>query len=160
MIKKLKKIPPKFKKLLSTVSEVSCDFGYNIYLVGGVVRDLLLERKVFDLDIVVEGNAIKLAESLSENLKSNFMRHHSFGTATVSWKGHKIDFATARTEKYSHWGALPKVNPASLSKDLLRRDFTINSLAVSLNKDDYGRLIDPYGGVAVLKKGMLRALHS
>ena len=160
MIKKLKKIPPKFKKLLSTVSEVSCDFGYNIYLVGGVVRDLLLERKVFDLDIVVEGNAIKLAESLSENLKSNFMRHHSFGTATVSWKGHKIDFATARTEKYSHWGALPKVNPASLSKDLLRRDFTINSLAVSLNKDDYGRLIDPYGGVADLKKGLIRVLHS
>jgi len=159
MVDRLKKIPPEFKELLKITSKLSRILGYNIYLVGGIVRDLVLERKVFDLDIVVEGDAIKLAESLSKKLKSNFMRHHSFGTATVAWRGHKIDFATARTEKYPHWGALPKIKPASLGQDLWRRDFTINALALSLNKKDYGRLIDLYGGIADLKKGLIRVLH-
>ncbi|MBU2473365.1 MAG: nucleotidyltransferase domain-containing protein, partial [Candidatus Omnitrophica bacterium] len=125
MINRLKKIPSEFKKLLKIISELSRGLGYDIYLVGGLVRDLILEGGVFDLDIVVQGDAIKLAEKLSKKLKVDFVRHHSFGTATVIWKGHKIDFALARTEKYSHWGALPKVKPASLAQDLLRRDFTI-----------------------------------
>ena len=159
MINRLKKIPSEFKKLLKIISELSRGLGYDIYLVGGLVRDLILEGGVFDLDIVVQGDAIKLAEKLSKKLKVDFVRHHSFGTATVIWKGHKIDFALARTEKYSHWGALPKVKPASLAQDLLRRDFTINAMAISLNQEDYGRLVDLYGGMSDLKKGLIRVLH-
>jgi len=159
MVDRLKKLSPEFKKVLKTASKLSAKSGYKIYLVGGVVRDLILRKKVFDLDIVVEGDAIKLASKLSKQLSSGFKRHHVFGTATVIWKGHKIDFVTARSEHYPHWGALPKVKPASLAEDLLRRDFSINAMAISLNKDDYGKLIDIYGGLTDLKKGFIRILH-
>lgn len=160
MVSKLKKLSSQFKNILKTSSAIANSSGFNIYLVGGVVRDLILKRKVFDLDIVVEGNAIVFAKKLAECLKSDFRRHHSFGTATINIDGHKIDFVTARTEKYSHQGALPKVSPASLDKDLLRRDFTINTMAISLNKADYGKLIDLCNGLGDLKKGLIRVLHS
>ena len=128
-------------------------------MVGGVVRDLLLEKGVFDLDIVVEGDAMKFAKELAKALGEKFSKHHAFGTATVCFGGHRIDFATARTEKYAHWGALPKVKPSSLTRDLLRRDFTINAMAISLNSDDYGKLIDLFGGWDDLRKGLIRVLH-
>jgi len=159
MINRLKKLSPQFKKVLKSTSTLSRSFGYKIYLVGGVARDLILRKEVFDLDIVVEGDAIKLASRLSKQLKGEFIRHHCFGTATVKWQGHKIDFVTARCESYPHWGALPRVRPSSLAQDLLRRDFTINAMAISLNKSDYGKLIDIYGGLPDLKKGFIRVLH-
>ena len=124
------------------------------------MRDLLLQKTVFDLDIVVENDAIIFAEKLANQLRVKFKRHHSFGTATLYFNGHKIDFATARTEKYTHWGALPRVEPASLAKDLFRRDFSINAMAISLNKADYGDLIDLYSGLDDLKKGLIRILHA
>ena len=132
---------------------------YNIYLIGGVVRDLILRKDVFDLDIVVEGNAIVFVKKLANQLGAKFNRHHSFGTATLYFDGHKIDFATARTEKYTHRGALPRIKPASLAKDLFRRDFSINAMAISLNKTDYGTLVDLYNGLDDLKKGLIRVLH-
>ncbi len=159
MKNRLQKLSPQFKKILKASSAIANSSGFNIYLVGGVVRDLILKRKVFDLDIVVEGNAIIFAKKLAGLLGLKFRRHHSFGTATINFDGHKIDFATARTEEYSHRGALPKVSPASLAKDLLRRDFTINAMAISLNKADYGKLIDLYNGLGDLKKGLIRILH-
>ena len=159
MVNRLKKLSPQFRSILKSSSALANSSGFDIYLVGGVVRDLILKRKVFDLDIVVEGNAIAFAKELAGLLKSEFRRHHSFGTATINFDGHKIDFATARTEKYSHRGALPKVSPASLDKDLLRRDFTINAMAISLNKADYGKLIDIYNGLEDLEKGLIRVLH-
>lgn len=160
MVSRLKKLSLQFRKILKTSSALSRRYNYKIYLVGGVVRDLLLGKEVFDLDIVVEGDAIKLAAALSRKLKVELMRHHAFGTATINWQGHKIDFATARTEKYSRWGALPKVKPASLAEDLKRRDFTINAMAIGLNRSDYGKLIDWCGGLKDLKRGVIRILHS
>ncbi len=159
MQNKLKKLSPSFKKILKVASQLAEDSGDKIYLVGGVVRDLLLNRLVLDLDIVVEKDAISFVERLADSLDSNFRRHHSFGTATLYHDNHKVDFATAREEKYSRPGALPKVKAACLDKDLLRRDFTINSMAISLNKKNYGQLLDFYGGLSDLKKGLIRVLH-
>lgn len=159
MISRLKKLSPEFRNILKISSETAFVLGYRIYLVGGVVRDLILGREVFDLDIVVEGDAIALSRNLAEKLASPFRRHHAFGTATLMLGPHKIDFATARTEYYIHPGALPKVQQASLSQDLFRRDFTINAMAISLNKDDYGQLVDLYQGMSDLKNKTLRILH-
>ncbi|MCM8786716.1 MAG: hypothetical protein NC935_01525, partial [Candidatus Omnitrophica bacterium] len=129
------------------------------YLVGGVVRDIILNKAVFDLDIVIEGEAIKFAEIFASKFKKEIRKHHTFGTATVNFQNKKIDFATARKEIYPKWGQLPKVYPATLKEDLFRRDFTINALAISLNKSDYGKLIDIYGGLADLQKKLIRVLH-
>ena len=159
MINRLKKLSPQFKEILKSSSSLAGSLGYNIYLVGGVVRDLILRKDVFDLDIVVEGNAIVFVKKLANQLGVKFNRHHSFGTATLYFDGHKIDFATARTEKYTHRGALPRIKPAFLAKDLFRRDFSINAMAISLNKADYGTLIDLYNGSDDLKKGLIRVLH-
>ncbi|MCF7908728.1 MAG: hypothetical protein K9L86_07665 [Candidatus Omnitrophica bacterium] len=160
MVNQLKKLSPQFRKVLKLTSGIAERAGCKVYLVGGVARDLLLGKDVFDLDIVVEGDAIKLASRLARQLKADFKKHHAFGTATVGWQGHKIDFVTSRSETYSHWGALPKVKPASLVEDLCRRDFTINAIAIGLNKADHGKLIDLYGGLKDLKKGLIRVLHS
>ncbi|MBN3039993.1 MAG: CCA tRNA nucleotidyltransferase [Candidatus Omnitrophica bacterium] len=159
MINRLKKLPKFYGPVLKTASSIAAGQGSSIYLVGGVVRDLFLNRDIFDLDIVVEGDAIALAEELASRLKAEFKKHHCFGTATVELKGYKLDFATSRKEYYSFPGALPKVSPASLGEDLFRRDFTINAMAISLNKKDYGRLIDIYNGVNDLKSGKIRVLH-
>jgi len=160
MVNRLKKISPQFKKILKTSSTLANSSGFKIYLVGGVVRDLILGKDIFDLDIVVQGDAISLVDKLARDIKAKFIRHHAFGTATVYFGKHKVDFATARQEKYSHWGVLPKVESANLSRDLFRRDFTINAMAISLNKEDYGQLIDLYNGLADLKKGLIRILHN
>lgn len=165
MVNKLKRLPRQFQDILKVVFHQAAGLEFKIYLVGGVVRDLFLSRDgrsaalTIDLDIVVEGNALKLAEEVAGYFGKQFRRHHAFGTAAVYFDRHKIDFATARREHYPHWGALPKVTPDKLIKDLFRRDFTINAMAVGLNKDDYGKLIDFYGGVADLKKGLIRVLH-
>ncbi|MCF7873891.1 MAG: hypothetical protein K9L84_00740 [Candidatus Omnitrophica bacterium] len=160
MINRLKKLNPQFRNILKISSRLAKKSDYNIYLVGGVVRDLLLNRPVFDLDIVVEGDAISLVRQLAKRLKIDFRRHHSFGTATLSYQGHKIDFATARKERYPHPGSLPKVKPSSLEKDLIRRDFSINAMAISINKKNYGQLIDFYHGRRDLKNGLIRILYS
>lgn len=159
MVNELKKLPAAFRKILGVCSRQAEARGLKIYLVGGVVRDLLLGKAVFDLDIVVEGQAADFAASLAKHWGCPFRRHHAFGTAAVYWDGYKIDFATARSEYYSHWGVLPKVTPAGLRQDLLRRDFTINAMAISLNKHDYGHLVDFYGGSSDLARGLIRVLH-
>ncbi|MCP4653146.1 MAG: CCA tRNA nucleotidyltransferase [Candidatus Omnitrophica bacterium] len=156
MEKRIKKLSLNFRKLLKEASAQSASLGYELYLVGGVVRDLLLKKSVFDLDLVVEGDAIELVR----HLKRDYNKHHTFGTATVYFDEHKIDFATARLESYSHPGALPRVKPAPLADDLKRRDFTINAMAISLNKGSYGQLIDLYSGLSDLKKGVVRFLHN
>ena len=159
MKRKLKRIPKHFQEILKVASQIAAQSGFKIYLVGGVVRDLMLGKAIFDLDIVVEPDAIRFAQSLAEHFKTKFRRHHSFGTATVYFGKYKIDFATARKEHYPHWGALPKVSPVTLKEDLFRRDFTINAMAISLNKKDYGQIVDFYNGLEDLKKGIIRILH-
>jgi len=159
MINRLNKLSPESKRIFKSSSALAKSLGVKVYLVGGVVRDLILKRKILDLDIVIEGDAITFARKLANILKADFSGHNSFGTATINFKGEKIDFATARTEEYSRPGVLPKVSPAFLDKDLLRRDFTINAMAISLNKKDYGKLIDLYDGLGDLGKGLIRILH-
>lgn len=125
-----------------------------VYLVGGAVRDLLLGHGRADLDLVVVGNAARLATSLD----AAPVEHERFATAKAVLDGHEIDIATARVETYSRPGALPEVEPATdLEGDLRRRDFTINAMALPLQGDV--EPIDPYGGRADLESGLLRVLH-
>jgi len=159
MISKLKNINPYFKPILESLSALADKMDVKVYLVGGVVRDLMLGEKISDLDIVVEADAIEFVHKFADIHKKEFKKHHAFGTATVYFDNHHIDFVTARSETYPAFGALPKVKPASLKDDLLRRDFTINAMAISLNKPDYGKLVDCYCGEKDLKNGAIRVLH-
>jgi len=156
---KLKKFLFPFEEILKKVYSQAKKLKVKIYLVGGPVRDFLLGKSHFDLDIVVEGDAIGLVREISKRLEIPFQKHHSFGTATLYFKDLKIDFATARKEYYPHWGSLPKVESSSLKEDLFRRDFTINALAISLNEENWGKVIDLYGGLEDLKKRLVRVLH-
>jgi tRNA nucleotidyltransferase (CCA-adding enzyme) len=127
--------------------------GLPAYLVGGAVRDLLLGAERSDVDVVVEGDPLALAETLGGDVRS----HERFGTAAVTADGLDVDLATARRETYARPGALPNVEPASLAEDLARRDFTINAMALPLHRDP--ELIDPHGGLPDLRTGVLRVLH-
>jgi tRNA nucleotidyltransferase (CCA-adding enzyme) len=134
--------------------------GCRIYLVGGTVRDLLLGRDNIDIDIAVEGDAIKLGRSVAKETGAELSAYKSFGTCTLSFGGAlKVDLATARRESYSRPGAMPTVKPGSLKEDLKRRDFTINAIAASVMPKDFGRLYDPFGGVKDIRSGVIRALH-
>ncbi len=130
-----------------------------LYLVGGVVRDLLLERNNYDLDLVVEGDAIKLAQEIAQVNQANVTTHPRFGTAKLQWRRRSVDLATARAETYARPGALPTVKPGTIGDDLARRDFTVNAMAIGLNPRHYGELIDPYDGRQDIKKGLVRVLH-
>jgi tRNA nucleotidyltransferase (CCA-adding enzyme) len=132
-----------------------------VYLVGGTVRDILLGERSFDVDIAVEGDAIAFAQSLADALGGRLRAHEKFGTAVVLYgEGERIDVVTARTEFYDAPAALPSVEHASIREDLFRRDFTINAMAVSLKGDDFGRLVDPFGGRRDLEEGRIRVLHN
>lgn len=136
---------------LDRVREVAED---PVYLVGGAVRDLLLGRGRADVDLVVEGDAARLAKRLG----GAEVEHERFGTVKVEVEGHELDIASARRESYETPGALPTVEAgASIEEDLGRRDFTINALAVPLWGD--GGLLDPFGGRDDLERGQLRVLH-
>ncbi len=131
-----------------------------VYLVGGAVRDLLLGRPEFDLDLVVEGDAIAFARRLAEALDGSVLPHETFGTAVVDYgDGARLDVAGTRTETYAEPAALPVVAPGRLEDDLRRRDFTINAMAVSLGEGDFGRLVDPFAGRDDLETGTIRVLH-
>jgi tRNA nucleotidyltransferase (CCA-adding enzyme) len=130
-----------------------------LYLVGGVVRDLLLERRNLDLDLVVEGDAIKLAQEIAGGRSAKVTAHPRFGTATLRWSDRSVDFATARAETYARPGALPAVRPGTIKDDLSRRDFTINAMAVELNPRRFGDLVDPHGGRQDIDKKLVRVLH-
>src|SRR3954453_12278893 len=125
-----------------------------VYLVGGAVRDLLLGRTRADVDLMVEGDATALAAELG----GANSEHDRFGTVKVDVDGHEVDIVGARTESYERPGALPTVTPAeSIEEDLVRRDFTINAMAIPLQGEP--RLVDPYVGSGDLEQGLLRVLH-
>jgi tRNA nucleotidyltransferase (CCA-adding enzyme) len=131
-----------------------------VYLVGGTVRDILLGETSFDVDIAVEGDGMAFGRGLARALRGRTVAHERFGTAVVLWPGGRVDVATTRTEFYDEPGALPTVEQASIRQDLYRRDFTINAMAVSLRGDDFGRLVDFFGGLADLERGVVRVLHN
>ncbi len=143
------------------LGRIAAELGHSIHLVGGSVRDLLLGLPVRDVDLVVEGEAPKVALFARRRHGVRVDVHPSFGTARLHLDGGEhVDLASARAEHYPAIAALPTVElHAGLRQDLFRRDFTINAMAITVSPDDLGRLQDPYGGYADLQKGVLRVLH-
>jgi tRNA nucleotidyltransferase (CCA-adding enzyme) len=161
--------------LLTLIHEIgvrAAEMGHTIYFVGGIVRDLLLGQPLTDVDLVVEGDAIELGRALAKEYGGEIHTHSRFGT--VKWRlpgdlwpedqrpdlPPHIDLVTARTEFYEHPTALPMVEQSSIKQDLHRRDFTINTLAIRLDPQRWGELLDFYGGRADLEQGVVRVLHS
>ncbi len=174
-------LPPARLSLLKAVSKVAFEQRSALYIVGGFVRDLLLERPSLDFDLVVEGDAISLARTLARQFGGRVTSHARFGTAkwflpknslangkASPWVHalvpedlpDSLDFVSARTEFYTHPTALPTVERGSIKLDLHRRDFTINTLALRLDGHHYGELYDYWGGYADLRHGVVRVLHS
>ena len=154
-----KQLPAELVNFMQVAGEVAASQGQNLYLVGGVVRDLLLGRINLDLDLVVEGNAIDLARQLTEIKQGKITTYPRFNTAKLQWNKWSVDLATARSETYARPGALPSVKPSSIDKDLFRRDFTINAIAIRLNPRYYSELIDLCGGIGDLEHKLIRILH-
>jgi tRNA nucleotidyltransferase (CCA-adding enzyme) len=154
------RFPSQIYQLLKLSGEVAEGLGFNVYLVGGSVRDLLRGEENLDTDLVIEGDGIAFARSIGERLNAKIRVHQKFGTAQIRVGTLKLDVATARTEYYESPAALPKVEISSIKKDLYRRDFTINTLAVKLNPGDFGLLIDFFGGQRDLREKTIRVLHN
>ena len=154
-----KQLPAELVNFMWVAGEIAHTRGEKIYLVGGVVRDLLLGQANFDLDLVVEGDAIELAQQLRKINQGKITTHPHFNTAKLQWDNWSVDLATARSETYDKPGALPTVTPSSIDDDLSRRDFTINAMAIHLNPGYYGRLVDPHDGRNDLKHKRIRVLH-
>jgi tRNA nucleotidyltransferase (CCA-adding enzyme) len=152
-------LPGQLLKLVEDISRQAAELGQKVYIVGGVVRDLLLGYPNFDLDLVVEGDAVKLAQQVAEAGQAKLLAHHRFGTAKLRYESFILDLATARKETYARPGALPAVTPGTLKDDLIRRDFSINAMAISLASNDYGKLIDHYQGKDDLEQRLIRVLH-
>lgn len=156
----LNNLNKELKDLINLAKGIAYSHNWPVYLVGGFVRDLILGVKNLDLDIAVEGDGIKFAEDFSAKLKAGFIRHKRFGTATVTMNPVlKVDIATARKEFYPQPASLPVVSSGTLKDDLFRRDFTINAMAISIAKKDFGRLIDFFGGMQDLRQKKIRILH-
>jgi len=159
-------LPQGLLALVREASAAAAEMGFSLYFVGGFVRDLLLGQPNFDVDLVVEGDAIALARRLAHEKEGRVRSHARFGTAKwildnpAEFGIASVDFVTARTEFYGHPTALPEVERSSIRQDLLRRDFTINTLAVCLDPGHWGELLDFYGGEEDLKQGIIRVLHS
>ncbi len=154
-------LPGEVQSLLRVLSRVAEEEGFQIFLVGGVVRDLLLGYPNLDLDVVVEGDGIAFARLLASALKARVRSHRKFGTAVVILPtGRRIDVASARTEFYERPAALPTVEMSSIRQDLYRRDFTINTMAVALTGDRFGELLDYFGGLRDLERRQVRILHN
>jgi len=167
-----KKLPGKLMALIRLIGKMADDSGVGAFLVGGFVRDLLHGAANYDLDVVIEGDAIRFAKKLADKISGKVVAYQKFGTAVIvkkwpKWLGSpqraggifKIDVASARKETYKKPAALPTVRFSSLKKDLSRRDFTINAMAVAINKRDFGLFIDFFDGKKDLKKSVIRVLH-
>ena len=157
----LNKLPKEILDLICSARDIANRSNLPIYLIGGFVRDLILGVKNFDLDIVVEGDGVGFAENFAKHLKAKLIRHRRFGTATIILSSQmKIDIASARIEFYPKPAHLPVVENASLKDDHFRRDFSINAMAISIGQENFGELIDFFGGEDDLKKKKIRILHN
>jgi tRNA nucleotidyltransferase (CCA-adding enzyme) len=155
------RLPKKMQSLLYLAGQVGDREGVRVYAVGGFIRDLVLFNPNHDLDLVVEPAAIPYAEKLNEVLHGQLTVHEQFGTASITMPDDvRIDLVTSRQEFYAHPAALPEVEQSNLKNDLFRRDFTINTLACSLNAPGFGRLVDYFHGIADLDKGLIRILYN
>jgi len=138
------------------VSEVAAEKGVRAFVIGGYVRDCFLGRDSKDIDIVVEGSGIELAEAVGAKVHSNVSVFKNFGTAMLRFKGIEVEFVGARKESYRRDSRKPIVEDGTLEDDQLRRDFTINAMGFSLQKEDFGALVDPFGGIRDLAAGIIR----
>lgn len=154
------RLPRQLMALLEEAGQLADRCGISLFVVGGCVRDLLLGLENLDLDLVVEGDGIAFARQLADRLHARVKVHERFGTAVIILPdGYTLDVATARTEYYEYPTALPTVEQSSIKKDLHRRDFTINALAVRLNGKGFGDVLDFYGGRRDLNDKVIRVLH-
>lgn len=146
------------QNIFHRISEAADDLQLECYVVGGYVRDLFLERPSNDIDVVVVGSGIKVADRLKQLLgrKAHLSVFKRFGTAQVKYRDIEIEFVGARRESYSHDSRKPIVEDGTLEDDQCRRDFTINALAVCLNRERFGQLIDPFDGIADMEDGIIR----
>lgn len=155
-----RRLPADVLRVIRQIGNFAEDKGLSAYIVGGFVRDILLNIKNLDLDIALEGDTINFTKYLQEKFELDVVTHQRFGTATVIFpNGFKIDIAGARKEHYASVAALPTVTFASIQEDLFRRDFTINALAIKINRNNFGQLLDPMGARQDLKEGKIKILH-
>ena len=145
-------------KVFTHLTNVADRLGLECYLVGGYVRDLFLERPTNDIDVVVVGSGVHMAEAFAAEIGRgcHLSVFRNFGTAQVKWQNTEVEFVGARRESYSRGSRKPVVEDGTLEDDQLRRDFTINALAVCLNKDRLGELVDPFDGLTDLAEGIVR----
>ena len=157
----LRRLPQERLSLLREFGNLADEGGVSLYLVGGVVRDLLLKRENWDLDLTVEGDGITFARLVADRYGAGLAVFERFATARLAFPdGLKMDIATTRRESYAQPAVLPTVQPAPIEEDLSRRDFTINAIAIQLNPPHFGRLLDPYGGQRDLRARTIRVLHA
>jgi tRNA nucleotidyltransferase (CCA-adding enzyme) len=155
------RLPKRIQDLLVQLGQVGDKLDIDVFVVGGFVRDLLLNKKNLDIDIVVEGDGVVFAETFARDNECRVRCHRKFGTAVIIYPdGFKVDIASARMEYYLQPGALPDVEHASVKMDLSRRDFTVNTLAISLNRHVYGEMLDYYGGQRDIDDKAIRVLHN
>ena len=155
------RLPRRIQDLLTQLGKVGDDLGMAVFVVGGFVRDMLLNKENLDVDIVIEGDGVAFAECFAREHDCRVRCHRKFGTAVLIYPDDfKVDIASARMEYYLKPGALPDIEHSSVKMDLSRRDFTINTLAISLNRDAYGELLDYYGGQRDIDDKAIRVLHN
>ena len=144
-------------KILTEIGAVADRLGTAVYAVGGFVRDTLLDRPSKDIDFVCVGSGIELAEQVAKSLGGlKVIQFKNFGTARIDWNGFELEFVGARKESYREHSRKPIVEDGTLEDDQKRRDFTINAMAIGLNKKNWGQIIDPFDGINDIKKKMLR----
>ena len=145
------------KEIFHLISDVADEMGVECYVVGGYVRDIFLERPSNDIDVVVVGSGIDVAAALKQRLgrRAHLSVFRNFGTAQVKKDELEIEFVGARKESYSHDSRKPVVEDGTLEDDQNRRDFTINAMAICLNKSRFGELVDPFNGIADLEDGII-----
>ncbi|WP_041083650.1 CBS domain-containing protein [Thermotoga profunda] len=154
-------LPKKIIDLLKQLGQYGDELNLPVYIVGGFVRDLLMGNPNYDMDIVVERDGLAFADYAAEELKAKLVKYEKFLTASIFIKnGFRIDIATARTEYYQAPTELPQVEVSTIKKDLYRRDFTINAMAIKLNSKDFGTLIDFFGAKKDLENKLIRCLHT
>jgi tRNA nucleotidyltransferase (CCA-adding enzyme) len=155
------KISKSVWKLFETTATCADNLKMDVYLVGGCIRDFLLDTETLDWDIVVQGDGPELGEAIAARLDLKIQKKSQFLTCAVVLENEdKLDIATTRSETYKHPAALPEVQKSSIDEDLFRRDFTINTLALKLNGEDAFSLIDKYNGIEDLNSGLIKILHS
>ncbi|WP_027621262.1 CBS domain-containing protein [Acetivibrio clariflavus] len=158
---KLNELPQKVLNVLKSAGKMADDEGYSAYVVGGFVRDLILGVENLDIDIVIEGDAVAFAQKFASQINAKITVHEKFQTAYVYIdEDLQIDFVTARKEYYEFPGSLPIIETGTIKDDLFRRDFTINCIAMKLNGDEFGKVVDFYGGRRDLYDGVIRILYN